>query len=52
MGPAGRPLLVGPFGQKALDVTAWGRPLEHVRIETQGPGTYVLGAAVKPRMLE
>jgi hypothetical protein len=46
--------VVGPFGKKALDVAAWGEkdPQSTVRIETQGPGTYVLGAAIKPKMLE
>jgi len=46
--------LVGPFGKKTLDVTAWSEkaPQSTVRIETQGPGTYVLGAAIKPKMLE
>jgi hypothetical protein len=46
--------VVGPSGKKELDVAAWAEkaPQSTVRIETQGPGTYVLGAAIKPKILE
>jgi uncharacterized GH25 family protein len=46
--------LVGPFGRRSVDANAWSEkdPRSDVRFETGAPGTYVLGAAVKPKVLE
>jgi hypothetical protein len=46
--------LVGPAGRRSLDLDGWSEsdPRSDVRFQTGPPGTYVLGAAVKPRLLE
>lgn len=46
--------LVSPTGRMALDRSKWSEaePKSSVEIATGGPGTYVLGAAIHPRMLE
>jgi uncharacterized GH25 family protein len=46
--------LVSPSGRRNLSLEAWSEkdPASSVRIETQEAGTYVIGAAVKPRILE
>ena len=45
--------LAGPAGRVALDVADWSErePKSTVRVKTGEPGTYVLGAALEPRML-
>jgi|WetSurMetagenome_2_1015567.scaffolds.fasta_scaffold77681_2 hypothetical protein len=45
--------LVGPFGRKPLAPDAWSDkdPASSVRLETDVAGTYVIGAAVKPKAL-
>jgi hypothetical protein len=46
--------LVGPGGRKAIDPAAWtdAEPSSAVRVSLDEPGTYVVGAAIKPRLLE
>jgi uncharacterized GH25 family protein len=47
-------VLLGPGGRRALDLGDWseGEPKSTVRVTLEAAGTYVLGAAVKPRLLE
>jgi uncharacterized GH25 family protein len=46
--------LVGPFGRRSVETAAWSEkdPRSDVRFDTGAPGTYVLGAAIKPKVLE
>jgi hypothetical protein len=45
--------LVGPAGRQAIDGDAWTEkdPGSTVGVTVAGPGTYVVGAAIKPKML-
>lgn len=46
--------LSGPGGRQALDHAAWSEddPTSGLRLTIGGPGTYVVAAAIKPRLLE